>query len=122
MQHSILRLLEMSMYCVGMELSHIVKLSMVARNRTQANIKILKILLRILSRRESDLNGPPRSVMALCVDQWCFTKGCPACFVLDPNIERQSCGEWVGTDMEVVSRVFHTLEAGSSGSSQTKLG
>ena len=54
MQHSILRLVEMSKYCLELELelSHIVKLSMVARNWTQANIRILKILLRMLSRRK----------------------------------------------------------------------
>ena len=52
MQHSIFRLVEMSMYCLELELSHIVKLSMVARNWTQANIRILKILLRMLSRRK----------------------------------------------------------------------
>ena len=56
--------------------------------------------------------------MVLCADLWCFTRGCPACFVLDPNIERHICGGWVGTGMEVVRRVFHTC----SGSSQTKLG
>lgn len=52
MQHSILRLVEMSMYCLEMELSHIVQLSTVARNCTQANIRILKILLRMFSRRK----------------------------------------------------------------------
>ena len=52
MQHSILRLVEMSKYCLELELSHIVKLSTVARNWTQANIRILKMLLRMLSRRK----------------------------------------------------------------------
>ena len=52
MQHSIFRLVEMSMYCLELELSHIVKLSTVARNWTQANIRILKMLLRMLSRRK----------------------------------------------------------------------
>ena len=40
--------------------------------------------------------------MVLCAYLWCFTRGCPACFVLDANIERQSCGGWVDTGMEVV--------------------
>lgn len=35
-----------------MELSQVVKLSTVARNRTQVNFKILNILLMILSRRK----------------------------------------------------------------------
>ena len=51
MQHSMLRLLEMSMYCLEMELNCIVKLSTVARNWTQVNIRILKMLLWMLSRR-----------------------------------------------------------------------
>ena len=51
MQHSILRLVEMSKYCLELELSQIVKLSMVASNWTQANIRILKMLLWMLSIR-----------------------------------------------------------------------
>lgn len=52
MQRSILRTVEMSMCSLEMELSHVVKLSTVARNRTQVNFKILKILLMMLSRRK----------------------------------------------------------------------
>ena len=40
------------MYCLELELSHIVKLSTVASNWTQVNIRILKMLLRMLSRRK----------------------------------------------------------------------
>ena len=52
MQRSILRTVEISMCSLEMELSHVVKLSTVARNRTQVNFKILKILLMMLSRRK----------------------------------------------------------------------
>lgn len=52
MHRSILRTVDMSICSLEMELSQVVKLSTVARNRTQVNFKILNILLMMLSRRK----------------------------------------------------------------------
>lgn len=52
MHLSILRTVDISICSLEMELSQVVKLSTVARNRTQVNFKILNILLMILSRRK----------------------------------------------------------------------
>lgn len=49
MHLSILRTVDMSMCSLEMELSQVVKLSTVARNRTQVNFRILNILLMMLS-------------------------------------------------------------------------
>lgn len=54
MHLSILRTVDMSMCSLEMELSHVVKLSTVARNSTQVNFKMLNILLMMLSRRKQD--------------------------------------------------------------------
>lgn len=52
MHLSILRTVDISMCSLEMELSQVVKLSTVARNRTQVNFRILNILLMILSRQK----------------------------------------------------------------------
>lgn len=52
MHLSILRTVDISICSLEMELSQVVKLSTVARKRTQVNFKILNILLMILSRRK----------------------------------------------------------------------
>lgn len=52
MHLSILRTVDISICSLEMELSQVVKLSTVARNRTQVNFKILNILLMMLSRRK----------------------------------------------------------------------
>lgn len=52
MHLSILRTVDISICSLEMELSQVVKLSTVARKRTQVNFKILNILLMILSRKK----------------------------------------------------------------------
>ena len=52
MHLSIRRTVDMSICSLEMELSQVVKLSTVARNRTQVNFRILNILLMILSRQK----------------------------------------------------------------------
>lgn len=52
MHLSILKTVDISICSLEMELSQVVKLSTVARKRTQVNFKILNILLMILSRRK----------------------------------------------------------------------
>lgn len=49
---SILRTVDISICSLEMELSQVVKLSTVARKRTQVNFKMLNILLMILSRKK----------------------------------------------------------------------
>ena len=95
MQRSILRTVEMSMCSLEMELSHVVKLSTVARNRTQVNFKILKILLMMLSRRKKRTWFKQTS----CPQSWCcvwnsgvLPKTALSGFVLDPDMKRQGSG------------------------------
>lgn len=57
MQRSILSTVEISMCSLEMELSQAVKLSSVARKRTQVNFKILNILLMMLSKGEQKQQG-----------------------------------------------------------------
>lgn len=64
---SILRTVDISICSLEMELSQVVKLSTVARNRTQVNFRILNILLMILSRQKK--HGTVKRA-------WSTTKGC----------------------------------------------
>lgn len=57
MQRSILSTVEISMCSLEMEFSQAVKLSSVARKRTQVNFKILNILLMMLSNGEQNQQG-----------------------------------------------------------------
>lgn len=62
MHLSILRTVDISICSLEMELSQVVKLSTVARKRTQVNFKILNILLMILSRRKEKKQDFKRTI------------------------------------------------------------
>lgn len=121
MHLSILRTVDMSMCSLEMELSHVVKLSTVARNRTHVNFKILNILLMMLSRRENRawFKGSKCPQLLCCV--W-HSDAFPKAALVLPLTPTQ-CGHlrWCGgaeAGQEAMSGPFYTC----NGSTKTKLG